>query len=61
MSVFGKFGTGGPIPGKYKDGENETVLDLAEASYGTIENQPNSPKPDSKTDANDPSVANVKG
>lgn len=42
MSHFGKYGTGGEIPPKPLPALDETGLDEAAATLGTIDNQPNS-------------------
>lgn len=46
MSAFGKYGTGGSIPGKWPGAPDETAVAEA-ASIGTEKNQPDS-RPESE-------------
>ena len=44
MSAFGKYGTGGKVPGNYKGGSDEDKADFGAAATGTGDNQPNQVK-----------------
>lgn len=42
MSIFGKLGVGGKLPGNFPGGPNETPVDLAAAETGTDIRTPDS-------------------
>jgi hypothetical protein len=42
MSVFGKYGVGGSVPGKWPGAPDETVTDQTAACTGTDNRQPDS-------------------
>ena len=42
MSIFGKYGTGGSVPGKWPGSPDESPLDLGAASQGTDIHTPDS-------------------
>lgn len=42
MSAFGKYGVGGKVPGKWPGAPDEATCDIAAASQGTDNRQPDS-------------------